>query len=397
VSQTNRCIYCTEVKPLNEFSEEHIIPQFLGGTSECPASVTNDVCQRCNSLFGRFVDAPVARGYFLRSIEQGSWRGCFDFNESTGNVYALTYFGKSRELEFGDNEEIEVWLCPDGGTAWHVHTKQAEDFSALAGGDPVLRRKDQSSRVYNFLASQHPYWAFSNFKSVQAHFTEEPIFHGTDTDIEGQLEQGRTKGKFCQKDSAALQERDRILALLDERRPLDHLIQMDLLFDVRFLAKLAVAFGFNILGDDFGNLRYTEMLRKLLWTRRANLETVQHQVRMKAYFNGLQDYSFRYISVPLSFVFLVKAFKEGVVLGIVFPSGHYAQVSITDSTIDSDAELLGSKVKDHVFVSIPQLSKTIGPIDLPRFIAWKLGSHKIVELDDIAGRLTDRSAMPRLR
>jgi hypothetical protein len=93
----------------------------------------------------------------------------------------------------------------------------------------------------------------------------------------------------------------------------------------------------------------------------------------------------------------VKAFKEGVVLGIVFPSGHYAQVSITDSTIDSDAELLGSKVKDHVFVSIPQLSKTIGPIDLPRFIAWKLGSHKIVELDDIAGRLTDRSAMPRLR
>jgi hypothetical protein len=43
------------------------------------------------------------------------------------------------------------------------------------------------------------------------------------------------------------------------------------------------------------------------------------------------------------------------------------------------------------------LNKTIGPIDLPRFISWKFGSHKIVELDDIARRLTDRSAMPRLR
>jgi hypothetical protein len=73
------------------------------------------------------------------------------------------------------------------------------------------------------------------------------------------------------------------------------------------------------------------------------------------------------------------------------------QVSITDNTIDPDGEMLGSKIKDHVFVSVPQLNKTIGPIDLPNFISWKLGSHKIVELDDIAGRLTERSAMPPLR
>ncbi len=145
--ETKRCIYCSEVKPLSEFSEEHIIPQFMGGSSDCPLSVSNEACQRCNSLLGRFVDAPVARGPFLKSIELGSWQGCFDFNESAGNVYPLTYFGKSRELQFGDDEEIEVWLCPDGGTAWHIHTKQADDFGALAGGDPVLRRKDQVSRV----------------------------------------------------------------------------------------------------------------------------------------------------------------------------------------------------------------------------------------------------------
>ena len=172
---------------------------------------------------------------------------------------------------------------------------------------------------------------------------------------------------------------------------------MDLLFDVRFLAKLAIAFGFKILGDQFGNLRYTATLRNLLWARRANLDTVQHQVRMKNYFVGLQDYSFKHIAFPHGFVFLVKAFREGLILGIVFPSGHYAQVSITDNTIDSDAEAFVRKLEDYVLVSIPQLKRTLGPIQLPRFISWKLGSHKIVELDDIVRRLTDRTAMPRLR
>ena len=143
MARTKRCIYCSEAKSPDEFSEEHIIPQFMGGTSDCAAAVTRDACQKCNSLFGQFVDGPVARGYFLRSIEQGSWAACFDFNENTGNVYPLTYFGKSREIQFGDDEEVEVWLCPDGGTAWHVHAKQPEDFNALAGGDPVLRRKDE--------------------------------------------------------------------------------------------------------------------------------------------------------------------------------------------------------------------------------------------------------------
>jgi hypothetical protein len=265
---------------------------------------------------------------------------------------------------------------------------------------PVATRPKKERRVkpvYSFFASQHPYWALSNLKSVQAHFTEESIFLGTDTDLEARLYEGRKKGQFCRKDNTALAERDKIRHLLEERRPLDQVIKMDLLFDVRFLAKLAIAFGFKILGDDFGNLSYTTILRELLWTRRARLDAAEHQVRMKTYFTGLQDYSFKHISVPLSFVFIVNAFREGLIAGIVFPSGHYAQVSITDSTVDSDAEKLGGRVKDYVLVSIPQLKRTLGPIGLPEFISWKLGSHKIVELDDIIASLTPRTAMPSLR
>jgi HNH endonuclease len=137
MSRTKRCIYCWKWKPLDQFSEEHIIPRFMGGASNCPGCVTNDVCKSCNSLFGRFVDSTVARGFFQNSIEHGAWEACFDFNENSGNAYELTYFGKSRELDFGGDTDVEVWLCPDGGSAWHIHERQPEDFDSLAGGDPA--------------------------------------------------------------------------------------------------------------------------------------------------------------------------------------------------------------------------------------------------------------------
>jgi hypothetical protein len=172
---------------------------------------------------------------------------------------------------------------------------------------------------------------------------------------------------------------------------------MDVLFDVRFLAKLAIAFGFKMLGEDYGKLSYTERLRRLLRTRRSNLETIEHQVRMKPFFHGLQDHSFKHLGFPHGFVFLLNAIKEGLVLGIIFPSGHHVQVSITDGATDPKAETLIKSVNGQAIVSIPPLNKTVGPIDLAQYIAWKVGSHKMPELDGMQARFADRANMPPLR
>ena len=45
MNETRRCIYCSETKSADQFSQEHIIPQFMGGSSECVAAVTHDVCK----------------------------------------------------------------------------------------------------------------------------------------------------------------------------------------------------------------------------------------------------------------------------------------------------------------------------------------------------------------
>lgn len=112
---TRFCIYCSKRTTAADFSLEHLIPQFMGGNAACPDVATRDVCRRCNSLCGRFVDAPVARGFFQNSIDNGAWQHCIRFDAAAGNVFPLIYLGTCVEIAFNDNEESEVWLAPDGG------------------------------------------------------------------------------------------------------------------------------------------------------------------------------------------------------------------------------------------------------------------------------------------
>jgi hypothetical protein len=396
MTEMNLCIYCRESKSVGAFSEEHIIPQFLGGSSTCAAVVTKDVCQKCNSIFGRFVDAAVAKGFFMNGNEK-TWQACFDYDELNGNVFPLIYFGKCTELRCAEGEEVEVWLGPDGGTCWDFHESRGEDFYAFAGGDPLLRRKDRQSRVYVFQASSVPYWLLSNLKSAPAHFKEEPIFIGADSNLEEQLAAERTKGTLCRKDAAAIAERDQVRQLLDRGGPVNHALSLDTLFDVRFLAKLAIAFGHKLFGERYGNLHYTDQLRTLLWTRRKNLDHELHRIRMRPYFSGLQDHSMQLFSFPQGFVFILKHVDGELALMIVFPSGRFVLIPMTDKSVDPDFKIDMTSFEEHVLVSLPQLSKTVGPIKLWEYVAWKAGGYRIAELDAVKARITPRAALPPLR
>src|SRR5206468_10161104 len=56
------CPYCNLLCP-NQLTEEHVIPQCIGGSD----STTIWVCQKCNSSMGSKVDPLLTRHAFLRS------------------------------------------------------------------------------------------------------------------------------------------------------------------------------------------------------------------------------------------------------------------------------------------------------------------------------------------
>ena len=80
------CIYCDEEKDDQEFSDEHIWPDALGGDHLSKFWRTDEVCQRCNSISGLFVD-----GYFIKS-----WLGTAE--RSTGAREYLAVNNPSRAI-----------------------------------------------------------------------------------------------------------------------------------------------------------------------------------------------------------------------------------------------------------------------------------------------------------
>ena len=60
MSDTRRCIYCLETRPVGFFDREHVIPQAFG-TFDSATPVLDCVCKECNGGLGRELDEKVAR------------------------------------------------------------------------------------------------------------------------------------------------------------------------------------------------------------------------------------------------------------------------------------------------------------------------------------------------
>lgn len=58
------CIYCGLDKKNNEFADEHIWPDALGGDFLPTFWRTDDVCGSCNNMSGVFVDGAFIKSFF---------------------------------------------------------------------------------------------------------------------------------------------------------------------------------------------------------------------------------------------------------------------------------------------------------------------------------------------
>ena len=70
---------------------------------------------------------------------------------------------------------------------------------------------------------------------------------------------------------------------------------------------------------------------------------------------------------------------------------------MTDKSVDPYFKIDMTSFEEHVFVSIPQLDQTFGPIKLWEYVAWKADSHGLPELEPIKARITPRAGLPPLR
>ena len=119
-----RCLYCTEEKEESEFSDEHILPQAIGGNlSPTNPFKSDEICKQCNNLCGLVVDAPFIKSWFTQSGIAEEARRYVSFDENS--VFPLQYMGPLPDLNEGSGI-CEFWIGPTGDSIYHFHDPYPE-------------------------------------------------------------------------------------------------------------------------------------------------------------------------------------------------------------------------------------------------------------------------------
>lgn len=375
-------------------SLEHIWPQSLGGRHSDALFQTREVCRTCNSLAGLWVDGAFLKSWFISN--EASLVGRSYMDPSKPGVTLLTYMGIDQEFPVETQDVCERWVGPTGGHVYHIHLKDDDKWYGFAGGD-VIRRRIDGGRAYLILTSKSSYWALSAIMSFMAHFRGVTSRLFCLTRVEGMPEE--LSSEFVDETCALEMEIKEINWI--RARPDGKMVMMGvsvrLDFSDRFLAKLALGLGANILGSRYLTSDYATKLRKLLWIRDPK-EKAELNVRGTNYLNfeNMRGVS-EIIKREAAWTIMLMAQKNDFLLLLCTPNGRGMSIVISDDATLWQDESLKEYHFGVMYFVVPERECFIGPVSLPDLLAYRLhhrSQPKIAYLESLRG---DPSLLPPMR
>lgn len=391
-----RCIYCDRDKSEDEFRDEHIWPDALGGDFLSSLWRSDDVCGACNSMSGVFVD-----GAFIKSWIGNAERsvGALDYlgsNPKNLGVLPLNYLGVLEGMPTAPGEVAEFWAGPCGANIIHLRPADSEElWKPYAGGDPRAK-KSKAGRAYMALASPEQFWILVSLESFRKHFALAQRFvvnmeipsnwndHFTSPDLNNPVQ------------AADMRVMNTIISATrrGESFTITPVIATD--FGHRFLAKLALAIGCNLLGGDFLATDYAKSLRACF--RQPDLKKRRNvPVRGAGFFNeaGLGGAE-KILAWCGGWVLILNIVRDRLALSVVSPSGKSMIVYVCDEP--ALVGRLDAAYRDgKVWLTIPGLGEAVGPISLNAYLAHQLDELRMPKLQALADKRRNASLLPPCR
>lgn len=256
------CIYCLSEQAATDFSLEHVVPQFLGGAFAPDTLKTSDVCRKCNSNLGLFVDAAVEKNWIVSNWLRQSARAFFDPNNPAG--LPLICMGNSDLSPPGCPEKYvcELWLGPFGEQVYWVRPHD-ERLYWYVGGNPRTAKTVETQAYFMFSERSHKNPTMT-WLSFQMAFEGRRVKKIMCTKVVGAnpLEIG-----FEHPDELDQQRIEYFLnasAVSNDRK---NSYSFNTQFDLRFLAKLAIGVSYCLFGKKVLDTQYGRELNKALWHR----------------------------------------------------------------------------------------------------------------------------------
>lgn len=353
-----RCIYCKREKDESEFSDEHVLPQAVGGAlSPVNPFKTSDVCARCNNLCGLVVDTGFIKNWLTQAGRAREATQCVRFDENA--IFPLTYLGPAPELAF-ENRICEMWLGPTGDSIYHFHEPYPEvrDMPLLVGPAPNLREGVDSGFVFVFVVPSNAVWWLPILRSVAVQFQGSTLYLGN-----GNTPQG---GGF-----AEIPPR---LAILHEHlqsiRSHEHHVRLTVTVDaeVRFLAKFALGLGHLLLEPRFSLSPDGDLLRAMMWARTSD-QRAEIRLRGSGFFQSspaLQEYC----SWPNGHFIALRPLGSRLALIASFYGRQVGVIQVSETPAHWNQIVPD---EGRVYVVSPGLRRFVGPLNFSSFLGHRQG------------------------
>lgn len=388
------CIYCGLDKSDDEFSDEHIWPDALGGDFLPTFWRTDDVCGPCNSMSGVFVDGAFIKSFFVANERSLDALDYLDPEKPTG-ILPLSYLGIIQNIATEEGEVADFWVCAPGANIIHFR-KASEDttWNAYAGGDPRRQSKrSKAGRVVVAFTSAEPYWIFTALASVKHHFAKAEKFVAN-LELPPEAKHFRELDPSDPQQAADLRFFEEFRANTARGDRLHNRIAIALGADSRFLAKLALAVGYKLFGARF--LATPSGLNLRTAFREANPEKrrlipIRGSGYLKSVNLGGIEERLRW---PGGWVLLLLHHSNALSLTVQPPSGRSMVIQVTDDP--ELLETLGPEYRDGVaWLTVPQATKAVGPIPFPEYLAHQTGQLPHTELRALEALRGQRDRLPQ--
>lgn len=373
------CIYCNSEKPENEFSLEHIFPQSLGGAQASDFFKTRHVCQRCNSIMGMFVDAPLVKNFFSQNDMAENALYYIDLNKP--RPLPLRYMGVHQGLVSDPNLTCELWMGPHGGLVYHRRLKADSRYDTIAGGNPIDNKKF-GGEVYIFAQHSDEYWNLVLLQSVMKSFKSAKR-------ISGNVDLPNDDNYFHEPTS----DEDEFLSNLKDAQGKVHKgsLAIQIGFEQRFLCKFALGIGANRLGERYLESREVTELRSALWAKTPD-ERDSYDVEFSDFFQNREPEEARLLAWPGVHTIMLYP-VHGRLVAIIYLYGKNRMMV----TISKDESLWSASIdRPEVYVLCPSLEKFSGPIRVEDLLAHRLGHRQISDLAEIEEKRFDPSTLPKI-
>lgn len=372
------CIYCRNQKDDDEFTLEHVLPQFIGGAYAPDELKTRDVCKKCNSNLGLFVDAGFEKSWLVHNHLKSAAHAFFNPEKPTGLPFVCMGSSDLQPPEMSDGEVCELWLGPLGERVYWIRETD-ERLYWYSGGNPrtVKKKKSRAYFIFSERSNKNIVLSWLSFKECFEGKKVKKIMCST---VEGA---DPLKIGFSNPDEL---DHERINYFFTHTRQNEREVgsaAMYLHYDIRFLAKIAIGVSYCLFGKKILNTDYMQELNKALWYRQGEeLPNVNFGSNLRSKDDGLLSEMLG-CENAVTLTLLPNPVGLGINLNISSSLNWVAQCALNEDLDDEDLQKIGNGL---VIVLFKTLQKGIA-LEYPDFLAYKIGSYQHDGLNEIYNQM----------